>query len=415
MHKNVASKPSLINVYNPKKSTLKGNMEFNFFSNPQVQFGPGKIAQLPTLAKFYGNRLLLITGAASFKKSHLWEPLLTALKNQSVTVHQAIVNEEPSPLIIDAIVDTHRDKKIDVIAAIGGGSAIDAGKAVSAMMTKTESVIEYLEGVGSRSHDGRKIPFIAIPTTSGTGSEATKNAVISQVGPNGFKKSLRHDNFIPDVAIVDPELTLGCPHDITAACGMDALTQLLESLVSTQSSILTDSIALGALKTLGDSLITAASEQPDDIDARTKISYASYISGLTLANAGLGLVHGFASVIGGLFKIPHGVVCGTLLSEVTRQNIELLISLDPNSPALNKYAKAARFLSSSPIPEDAVVNSRLLATILTEWTEQLNMPHLGEYGVTLKDIDRIVSETGQKNNPVQLPNKKMADILEARI
>ncbi len=390
-------------------------MKFNFFSNPNVQFGPGKLARLPKLAKSYGNTLLLITGAKSFKKSDHCAQLLKELENESIIVYQATVKNEPSPSIIDEIVDRHRDKKIDVIAAIGGGSAIDAGKAVSAMMIKKESIIEYLEGVGSRSHDGRKIPFIALPTTAGTGSEATKNAVISLVGKSGFKKSLRHDHFIPDIAIIDPELTLGSPPDITASCGMDALTQLLESLVSTQSSIVTDALSFTALKTLGNSLITATNTQPNDIETRTKISYASYISGLTLANAGLGLVHGFASVIGGLFNISHGVICGTLLSEVIHQNIERLISKDSYGPALNKYAKAARFLSPSHPTEDVVEGSRRLITILTEWTVQLNMPRLGIYGVTLKDIDLIVSRTGQKNNPIQLPEEKMSQILQARI
>jgi len=240
-------------------------MEFNFFAN-QLQFGPGKIDQLPKLARFYGKNLLLITGAKSFQESDQWPQLLKQLKKKSINIFQAMVTTEPSPLIIDEIVTRYQDQKIGVIAAIGGGSVIDAGKAVAAMMTKEESIIEYLEVVGNRSHDGKKVPFIALPTTSGTGSEGTKNAVISQVGENGFKLSLRHDNFVPDIAIIDPELTLNCPPKTTAACGMDALTQLLESLVSTQASIMTDSLALGALGILGDSLINATTRQTCDID-----------------------------------------------------------------------------------------------------------------------------------------------------
>jgi len=390
-------------------------MAFDFFANPKLQFGPGKIDMLPKLARGYGDTLLLITGAQSFQKTGHWPKLLKALEKKAITIHLATIKTEPSVCVIDEIVRRYTDQNIDVIAAIGGGSVIDAGKAVSAMMTKEESIIEYLEGVGNRSHDGKKIPFIALPTTSGTGSEATKNAVISRVGENGFKSSLRHDNFVPDIAIVDPSLTLTCPSQTTAACGMDALTQLLESLVSTQSSPMTDSLALGALSLLGDSIITAATKQVHDIDARTKISYASYISGLTLANAGLGVVHGFASVIGGLFEIPHGVICGTLLSETTRHNIESLISKDPHGPALEKYAKAAHLLSPIHGSEDRVERCRNLIALLTQWTEQLNMPGLGAYGVSLKDIDSIVRATGQKNNPIQLPAKKLSQILEARL
>lgn len=390
-------------------------MEFNYSANPHLQFGPGKIDQLPKLARFYGDTLLLITGSQSFQKSDHWPKLLKKLEKESITIYQATVNTEPSPSIIDGIVTRFRDKNIDTVAAIGGGSVIDAGKAVSAMMTKKESVIEYLEGVGNRSHDGKKIPFIALPTTSGTGSEATKNAVISQLGENGFKKSLRHDTFVPDIAIVDPELTVDCPSKITAACGMDALTQLLESFASPRSSIVTDSLSAGALRILGDSLIRAATKQPRDIDVRTKLSYASYISGLALANAGLGVVHGFASVIGGLFNIPHGVICGTLLSETIRQNIESLISIDPEHPALHKYAKAACLLCPTHLFKDRVESSRYLVTLLAEWTEQLEIPGLSAYGVTYKDIDPIVSATGQKDNPIPLSVEKLSRILQARL
>ncbi len=390
-------------------------MAFNFFANPHLHFGPGHINRLPELITFHGNTLLLITGARSLQKSDHWPRVMNALKKKSIRVYQAIVETEPSPSMIDEIVVKYRDQNIDVIAAIGGGSVMDAGKAVSAMMEKKESIIEYLEGVGNRSHDGKKIPFIAVPTTSGTGSEATKNAVISQLGKNGFKKSLRHDNFVPDIAIVDPELTLDCPPDITAACGMDALTQLLESLVSTNSSPMTDSLALGALEILGDALITATTKHPHDMGTRTKISYASYISGLTLANAGLGVVHGFASVIGSVFNIPHGVICGTLLSEVTRHNIESLISLDPNGPAIKKYARASRLLSPSPVSKNHEESSRHLIKILAQWTDQLKMPGLGSYGVTLEDIDTIIGSTGQKNNPIRLSAKQLSKILQDRL
>lgn len=390
-------------------------MEFNFSANPQVLFGPGKIDQLPGLAGRYGNTLLLITGAESFQKSDHWPWLLKELKKKSITIYQATVKTEPSAGVIDEIVHRFRNQNIDTVAAIGGGSVMDAGKAVSAMMTKNESIVDYLEGVGNRSHDGKKLPFIAVPTTSGTGSEATKNAVIRLVGKKGVKKSLRHDHFVPDVAIVDPELTLDCPAETTAASGMDAITQLLESLVSPKASIVTDSLALGALGLLGDALVRAATTHPHDMDARTKISYAAYISGLTLANAGLGVVHGFASVMGGLFRIPHGVICGTLLSEVIRQNVEALIFQDPHGPALKKYARAACLLNPARASHDPVESARNLATLLAQWTEQLNIPGLGAYGVALGDIDGIVRALGQKNNPIQLPGSTLSRILRARL
>jgi alcohol dehydrogenase class IV len=406
------------------------HMNFNFFANPSLYFGAGKLNLFPDLVLKYGKNLLLVLGSASFKASPYWSLLKKELEKKSIKIHMVQITSEPSPGLIDGIVNQHRQKNIDVVAAIGGGSVLDAGKAVSAMMTKTDSVLEFLEGVGTKSHDGKKIKFIAVPTTAGTGSEATKNAVISQLGKNGFKKSLRHDNFIPNIALVDPNLTLGSPSHITGACGMDALTQLLESFVSINSSAITDSLALSGLGLLGDSLIKATLDDPNDIKTRTNLSYASYISGITLANAGLGIVHGFASVIGGKFDIPHGVICGTLVAQATKVTIESLIEEKPESPALQKYAKAFCLLAPSESSDqlddwddrndrndrnDPLENCQRLITMLTEWTDQVSMSGLGTYGVKLKDINTIVKATGQKNNSIQLPPNKLARILESRL
>ncbi len=394
------------------------NLNFNFFANPSLYFGAGQLHLLPDLVLKYGKTLLLIMGSSSFMTGPHWPRLKKALEKRSIHIHIARVGSEPSPDIIDRILSQYRQKEINVVAAIGGGSVMDTGKAVSAMMTKKDSVIEYLEGVGTKVHDGEKIGFIAVPTTAGTGSEATKNAVIAQLGIKGFKKSLRHDNFIPDIALVDPELTLGTPSHITAACGMDALTQLLESLVSTQASPMTDSLAFSGLEIFGDSLIKAVISDSTDIKPRVNLSYASYLSGLTLANAGLGIVHGFASGIGGLFDIPHGVVCGTLLARVTEETISHLKKQVPESPALLKYANASCLIDVSGLSDvhnDPLENCNCLINTLKKWTAMLKMPSLGTYGVTAKDINPIVRATGQKNNPVQLPAEKLIHILESRL
>lgn len=390
-------------------------IDFTFFANSRVCFGPGQLKRLPELILTYGTRVLIITGAGSFSQTSRCTALFDALERKNIAAHRAVIQGEPTPAMIDGIINNFKHTQIDVIAAIGGGSVMDGGKAVSAMMTKKEPVIEFLEGVGNKTHDGEKIAFIAVPTTSGTGSEATKNAVIRQVGKNGFKKSLRHDRFIPDIALVDPELTLTCPAPITAACGMDALTQLLESFVSTQANALTDSLVSGALTVLGDSLIGASCSQPDHIELRTRISYASYISGLTLANAGLGTVHGFASVLGGLFDIPHGVVCGTLLAETSRQNIESLIQTDPEGTALRKYAAAANLLDPEISPHPPVEGARALVSLLDQWSDLLDIQRLGEFGVTQNDIPSIVQSTGQKNNPVELTQDQLSQIIQARL
>jgi len=390
-------------------------MNFNFFSNQQLFFGPNKLELLPDIILFHGTSILLLTGSTSFLNSRHWEKLSQSLKASDINYHTDKIKREPTPDDIDSVVERYKEKKIDVVVAIGGGSVLDAGKAISAMLPKEEPVIQYLEGIGNKIHDGFKIPFIAIPTTSGTGSEATKNAVISDVGKSGYKKSLRHDNFIPNVALVDPVLTLTCPKNITAACGMDALTQLVESFVSTHSSPMTDALACSGLTGLGNALVHSTLEDPNDISTRSKLSYASYLSGLTLANAGLGLVHGFAGVIGGLFGVPHGIVCGTLLAETTQQNIEVLIEQGKNNPALLKYAKINRLLIKDSTHKDPVKESLILAEFLYKWTDLLNIPKLGSYGIKESDIDNIVAATGQKFNPVHHTQKKLARILKNRL
>ena len=291
---------------------------FTFARTPRISFGAGTKSEIPGLAESIGKRILLVTGGKSFPASNHWTALAAAFQERSLDWYHISVKGEPSPELVDSAVSEYRPKNIKTVVAIGGGSVIDAGKAISAMLTHTGSVFDYLEGVGTgKKHDGRKVPFIAVPTTAGTGSEATKNAVLSRVGPQGFKKSLRHDNFVPDHAVVDPELSLSCPADITASCGMDAFTQLLESYVSLKSTPLTDSLALSGMEQVSGHLIPVCTTGASALPNRTAMAYGALLSGITLANAGLGIVHGLAATIGGLYTIPHGVICGVLAEQVT--------------------------------------------------------------------------------------------------
>ena len=239
---------------------------------------------------------------------------------------------------------------------MAGGSVMDAGKAVSAMIPVEGSITQYLEGVGDREHPGTKIPFIAMPTTSGTGSEMTKNAVISEVGEHGFKKSLRHTNFIPEMAIIDPEMMLSCPAGLTAASGMDAFTQLLESYVSRQANPMTDALALQGLKQIKNYLLRAYLEGDNNIEARSGMALAAMFSGITLAHAGLGLVHGFASPLGAYFDIPHGVVCGTLMAPVFAYTIENLID-QPDHPAIHKLVIVSKVFADFKYKTDIRVSA----------------------------------------------------------
>lgn len=388
----------------------KSVMDFNFFSPQQLWFGAGNILKLPKAAFKYGQNVLLITGTSAFKSSTVFEELVQKFDRESIRVSMETISSEPGPDQIDRISEKYRMNLPDVVVAVGGGSVTDGGKAVSAMLTKAEPVQRYLEGVGDLAHDGKKIPFIACPTTAGTGSEATKNAVITKVGKNGFKKSLRHDRFVPDVAIVDPALTCSCPFEISAACGMDALTQLIESFVSVKATPMTDALASGALKTLGNALVKVA-DNPQDIEIRSRISYAAYISGLTLANAGLGLVHGFAGRIGGLKPIAHGVVCGTLLARTTRSNVEELARLSATHPGIKKYAQAAKCLDPATTETDELKGAWHLCDLLDSWRDNLSMPPLRNFNVTQKDIETITALSSLKNNPCDLAPETMKQIL----
>jgi alcohol dehydrogenase class IV len=378
---------------------------------PQLHFGPGKISVLSSVLKPYGQKVLLVTGANSFLSSNHGSELVDELQTKSFEVVRYTVSKEPTPSIIDEAVTKYAPFQCDVVVAIGGGSVLDAGKAISAMLPLNEPVKNYLEGVGTKpSHPGVKIPFIAVPTTSGTGSEATKNAVLSELGENGYKKSLRHNNFVPDVAILDPALTVSCPQSITASSGMDAFTQLLESYLSTASNIITDALAVEGLGRVSHSLLKAYSDG-SDIEARTDMALAAYLSGNTLANAGLGLVHGFASSIGGFFEMPHGVICSSLMPACNRLTVKKLRQTHSHDTALFKYATVGKVFSDHLDKSDDYYIDHLLS-LIDDWRHHMNIPQLRSGGISSEDFEKIVRVTDNKNNPVALEKDEMMEVLE---
>ncbi len=383
---------------------------------PQLHFGAGSFSELGTVCAGYGKRVLVVTGGGSLLKSGRCGELQRLFKQNAVGYEMLNVSGEPSPGLIDSTVLNYRTKKIDAVLSIGGGSVLDAGKAISAMFLQNGSVKEYLEGVGNRVHDGRKLPFVAVPTTAGTGSEATKNAVLSEVGENGFKKSLRHECLVPEEVIIDPELMKGCPRDITAASGMDALTQLLESYISNKANPITDALAMSGLEQAVRCLIPVCTDKADDLDARAGMAYAAFISGVTLTGAGIGVVHGLASPIGGYFPAPHGAVCGTLLAPAMKRTISALENASAGKTALEKCARAGALVSGREFRmSDVTTLCRVLIDTLYEWTEYLSMPRLGIYGITGNDVERIVRGASNKNNPVTLGRDEIAAIVSERI
>jgi alcohol dehydrogenase class IV len=384
---------------------------FDMAASPAIRFGVGVRQAIPLLARSFGERLVLVTGKRSFVASPFWPELQTELEALGISWRHHIVSGEPSPATVDQMVEALRDWQPQLVLAIGGGSVLDAGKALAAMLTEPLGLKNYLEGVGTHKPSGSTLPMIAVPTTAGTGSEATKNAVLSEVGTRGFKKSLRHDRFIPRVAIVDPALYLSTPPDITAQSGMDAFTQLLESYVSTKANPMTDALALDGMRGIKNGLLVAW-ENGENLGARSSMAYAALLSGITLANAGLGVVHGFASSVGGRIEVPHGLLCGSLMGITNRLTLP---HLQAHSPALYKYAKAGRLFHPQVNGKSDRWYAEALISTIEEWTERFRFPGLSQFGLTESLIPEIVKATGQKNHPVSLSEEEMGRILMERM
>jgi alcohol dehydrogenase class IV len=385
---------------------------FQFARVPRIYFKNGMILDLSSIAGLYGNKAALVMGKSSFINSAPAERLFHDFEQAGIGYHVIVIEGEPSPEVIDMSVKKLNNEGIEFVIGIGGGSVLDAGKAISAMLYKSEPVIEFLEGIGTMDHPGTKVPFIAVPTTSGTGSEATKNAVISRVGKGGFKRSLRHDNLVPDIAIIDPELTFHCPKEITAASGMDCFTQLTEAFLSDKANEYTDALAFEGLKAIKSSLIKSYING-EDAEARIGMSFAALTSGICLANAGLGVVHGFASSIGGKYNISHGLICGTLMGIANEVNVKKLRSLPDDSAGLKKYVLLGKlFLEENYKTDDFYIDGFI--DFLHSLTAELRLPGLKQSGVREIDIAEICKSTECKNNPVKLGQEDLMEIISSR-
>lgn len=389
---------------------------FSFAATPHIHFGAGKRAELASILRLYGKKVLLVTGGGSFDGSDLCSELWQKLQAE-FEVGRVKVAGEPSPHLVDTTVSEYQEWQPDTVVAIGGGSAVDAAKAIAGLLPSGDSVMEYLEGVGQgKTYEGPSTPFIALPTTAGTGGESSKNAVLSTIGAAGYKKSFRDEALIARHIILDPELTLSCPKKITAACGMDALTQLLESYVSSKASPMSDALALSGLEKARDGLLKAATDG-GNLEARTAMLYASSISGLTLANAGLGSVHGLASPLGAFYPIPHGVVCGALLAQAVRINIEAMRAREPENIALLKYAEAGRLLCHCPKASSSEAQDALIQ-LLEAWAKELQIPRLSDYGVAEGDFPKVIANISggsMSTNPIILKEAEITALLRSAL
>ena len=320
--------------------------------------------------------------------------------------------------MIDEAVSEYATAEVDAVLGIGGGSAMDAAKAIAGLLRVGQSVMDFLEGVGPElPYSGPTVPLIAVPTTAGTGSEATKNAVLSRQGSDGFKKSFRDDMLVAEIAIVDPDLLATCPRDVIAANGMDALTQLIESYVSIRSNVFNDALGISGLRAARDGLIRLYRSEGADADARERMAFASLISGINLAQTGLGSVHGLASPLGAFYPIPHGVVCGTLVAAATRVNVNAMREREPENIALERYARVSEVLAQRRFKStDAALDH--LVELLQRWTEELQLKRLSGYGLQSSGLDEVVAHSrgsSMKTNPIVLTDEEIRSILLERL
>ncbi|WP_404361968.1 iron-containing alcohol dehydrogenase [Marinobacter sp.] len=394
---------------------------FQVAALPRIVFGRGAFDDLVPAIAGYGREVLIITGGQSFPGSRHWSELQQRLQQAGIVWHLERISGEPSPEQVDAVVQRHGGRGIEVVLGIGGGSALDAGKAVAGLLPCQRPVRDFLEGVGEPAdYQGPSLPFIAVPTTAGTGSELTRNAVITQAGEGGFKKSFRHDRLLPRLALIDPVLLETCPARVMLANALDAVTQLVESWVSTRASVLTDALAIDGLRAFARGF---RPDLEDPVRDYSQLAYAAMISGICLTQAGLGSVHGFASPLGAFFSIPHGMACGTMLAACTEMNIRLLEARSPGHPALRKYAQAWRILSgagsdSTGSADALAAEPMYLASLFHEWTSVCRVPRLSELGVRVTDFPRIVAASGgnsMKTNPLVLDAGELETLLRQRL
>jgi len=401
-------------------------IDFSLARLPRIEFGDGKIACLPSLIQQYGSRTLLVTGKASFCQTHHWRELIDALQKLDIEWHHVAIEGEPLASDMDAICQRYRPRQIQSVVGIGGGSALDAAKSIAGLLPLPNSVMDFLEGVGPElRYQGPSLPLIAVPTTAGTGSEATKNAVLSSHGEQAFKKSFRDEKLVAQYAVIDPSLLASCTAEIVAANGMDALTQLIESYVSIKANTFSDALVISGLRAARDGLLVSyghageahhtASQEVKS--ARSNMAYAALISGISLAQVGLGSVHGLASPLGAFYPVPHGVVCGTLVATATQVNIQAMRQREPDNTALSRYARIAEVLCERRIRDASQAHDALI-DLLGQWTETMRLPRLAQYGVTADGIARVVKNSrgsSMKTNPIVLRDDEIASIVEHRL
>ncbi|MBZ4415799.1 iron-containing alcohol dehydrogenase [Myxococcus sp. RHSTA-1-4] len=380
-------------------------LSFEFATATRIVFGPGRVSDAPEAVRgLGGSRVLLVTGKDPARARTLHE----ALERPGLPVRVFPVDGEPTVELAREGTAAAVESRCDAVVAFGGGSALDAGKAIAALAANGGDPLDYLEVIGRGKPLTRPaLPFVAIPTTAGTGSEVTRNAVLGSKEAK-VKASLRSPHMLPRLALVDPDLLTGAPAAVLASSGLDALSQLIEPFLSARANPLTDSLAREGMRRSARSLRRAVQEGPD-ASAREDLALASLFGGLCLANSGLGAVHGFAAPVGGMFEAPHGAVCAALLPAVLDVNLRALRARAPEHPAVPRFQEVAALLTGRPDAraEDALV-----------WVEglraALQVPGLGRYGLTAAEVPALVARakaaSSMKANPLVLTDAELTEI-----
>jgi alcohol dehydrogenase class IV len=380
-------------------------MRFELATAARIIFAPGSLADLPDIAHEFGGRALVVTGRNTSRAA----PALAKLQQAGIASPIFFVDGEPTLDTVRAGVQVARNS-CDLVISFGGGSAIDAGKAIAALASNSGEPLDYLEIIGQgRALEHAPLPFIAIPTTAGTGSEVTRNAVLGSP-EHGVKASLRSPLMLPKIALIDPELTLDLPPGITASTGLDALTQLIEPYVSIRANAFTDLFCIEGIKRVRACLLRAYAN-PHDHAARESMSFASLLGGLALANAALGVVHGFAAPLGCMLNAPHGALCAAVLPHGVGINIQALRRRAPEHDALRKYRDIARILTDDPDAE-----AEDITLWLTTLCHQLSIAPLRAHGLERQQISALVDKAARANsmkgNPIPLTPEELTEMAE---
>ena len=392
-------------------------MSFDFCTSPNIVYGRGAFDRLGTFVAGFGSRAMVVRGGGHLDDAGVIDRLKAQLGQRGVQVTFHEVHGEPDVSSVDAALEVAREADAHVVVGLGGGSVIDTAKAVAGLLALSGEALDYLEVVGGGlSIDRPAVPLIAVPTTAGTGTEVTRNAVIAYK-PRNFKASMRSPFLIPRVALVDPALTDTVPRDVTASTGLDALTQLIEPYVSNRANPLTDGIALQGIA-LAVSALPRVVRDGADQAARDDMALASLMGGICLANAGLGAVHGFAAPLGASFPVPHGVACAALLVPVMQANVAALREAQPDSPTLLRYARVLETLTSERASDPSATIDVGIARVAA-LVDELQIPRLGTYGLREEHIDALVARANRSSsmryNPIALSDAALAGCLRAAL